>query len=396
MQQSEESVDFINYGQKLLDSRERIISLFVQKVRQIMPSAKYVDDITLENSLFEFLTSISKFISIDISSENGQVFEENIRTSREHGLSRAQIQRYTLDQVISEYRILRSIILYVLEKDGPLPSIERDNIFFAIDNGMTQAATEFAYNRGFKDARLTEEITAKKLALVEVNDLRAERKHREQFYSTVTHDMRNPLSIAKASAELIIRRPSDPDAIKKYANKILKSIDRSNLMIKDLLDSNRLRSGGKLSLQKEECDLTVLIKETCDDLSQVYEKQIQTGTLPSVQGRFDCSGIKRALENLITNAVKYGSDDRPILISLGQSKTEVCLQVHNEGNPIPLKEQASLFDYYQRSNAQEGTQQGWGIGLTLVKGIAEAHGGKVEVRSSEEEGTTFSIILPLS
>jgi len=70
--------------------------------------------------------------------------------------------------------------------------------------------------------------------------------------------------------------------------------------------------------------------------------------------------------------------------------------VHNEGNPIPLKDQASLFDYYQRANAQEGNQQGWGIGLTLVKGIAEAHGGKVEVRSSEEEGTTFSIILPLS
>ena len=94
MSLSEEPTDFIDYDKKLLDSRERIMSLFVQKVRQTMPSAKQVDDSTLENSLFEFLTSISKFITLDIVSDNGKLFEENIRASREHGLSRAQIPRY--------------------------------------------------------------------------------------------------------------------------------------------------------------------------------------------------------------------------------------------------------------------------------------------------------------
>lgn len=110
---------------------------------------------------------------------------------------------------------------------------------------------------------------------------------------------------------------------------------------------------------------------------------------------FDCGGIKRALENLMINAIKYGACDTPIKVSLTQFNTEVCLQVHNEGNPIPLKEQASLFEYYHRSNDRSGSQQGWGIGLTLVKGIAEAHDGKVEVKSSKEEGTTFSIVLPV-
>lgn len=390
-----ESSDILNYRQRLLDNRERIIVLFIQRVRQQMPSAKDVDDTILNNSLFEYLTSIAKFISLESASDDWNLIEENIQTSREHGFSRAQIPNYTLDQVISEFRILRSVILFVLEEEGPLPIIERDNIFIAIDNGITQAATEFALRRGFKDARLSEEISAKNLALGEANDLRVERKQREQFFSTVTHDMRNPLSIAKASAELIVRRPSDPDAVRKQALRIIKSIDRSNLMIKDLLDSNRLRSGGRLSLQKEECDLNDLIKECCDNLSQVYGSRFKIHSHASVKGLFDRNGLMRALENLMTNAVKYGSVDRPITISLNKSQAEICLKVHNEGTPIPLKDQASLFEYHKRASAQEGTQQGWGIGLTLVKGIAEAHDGKVEVESSAEDGTTFSIILPL-
>ena len=395
MPQSDLSPYDINYGQRLLDGRERIITLFVQKVREKMPSAKTLDDKTLENSLYQLLTSIAVFISREFGAEEWEFIEKNIKISREHGLSRAQIPTYTLDQVITEFRILRSIILLVLEETRPLPSIERENIFFAIDNGMTQAATEFALNRGLKDARLNEEITAKKLALIEVDDLRSQKEQREQFFSTVTHDMRNPLSIARASAELIVRRPADSEKVRKHALKIIKSIDRSNLMIIDLLDSNRLRSGGKLSLQKKDCDLSDMIRETCEDLSQIYGKQLVLKPLPLIKGLFDCHGLRRALENLITNAVKYGSVDRPITISLEKTNSNACIRVHNEGHSIPLKDQIILFDPYQRLNAQYGNQQGWGIGLTLVKGIVEAHDGKVELKSSDEEGTTFSIILPL-
>ncbi|WPU66503.1 sensor histidine kinase [Peredibacter starrii] len=395
MPQLEEAMYRSIYGQMLLDNRKKLLALFIQKVRQTMPSAKTLDDRTLENSLFEFITSIAKIISLEADLDNWDLFKENVEASREHGKSRAKIASYTLDQVISEFRLLRSLIFSALEEDGTFPAIERDKILFAIDNGMTQAATEFAYERGFKDARLSKEISAKNLALDEANFLRNERKQRETFFSTVTHDMRNPLSIIKSSAEMIVKRPDDLPSVLKYANKIIKNIDRSNVMIKDLLDSKMLRSGGKLSLQKVECDLGSIIKETCEDLSEVYGPRFKTEKIPTVKGRFDCSGLKRALENLMINAIKYGAPDKPIKVSLNQTKTELCIQVHNEGNPIPLKDQASLFEYYHRSNVQNGSQLGWGIGLTLVKGIAEGHDGKVEVRSSKDEGTTFFIILPI-
>lgn len=358
-----------------------------------MPSAKDVEDTILENSLFEFLTSVAKLISYE-GSDDREVYQENVQISREHGLSRSQIPSYTLDQVISEFRILRSIIFSLLEEMGPLTPPERDNLLFAIDNGLTQAATEFSHNRGFKDARLSEEINAKNIALNEVNSLRDEGKKREQFFSTVTHDMRNPLSIAKASAEIILKRTLDRETLRKHVVRIIKSIDRSNLMIQDLLDSNKLRSGGKIFLKKEECDLSAIIKEACEDLSQVYGTRFKLEDFPAIKGRFDCNGLKRALENLLTNAIKYGANNRPITVSLEETKTEIQIHVHNEGNPIPLEKQESLFKLYHRSEAQEETQQGWGIGLALVKGIAEAHDGKIEVRSSKEEGTRFSIILP--
>lgn len=359
-----------------------------------MPAARALDDRTLENNLYTFLTTVGKILSLDEAIEDLPIFEENIEASREHGQSRAKIPFYTLDQVIYEFRIFRTLIFRVLEEDGPLPKIERDKIFFAIDNGLTQAATEFAVLRGFKDARLTEEITAKNLALDQAKNLIDDQKLREIFFSTVTHDMKNPLSVARASAEMLSKKSSDPAVVQKYALKIMSSIDRSILMIRDLLDVHRLRSGGKLSLQKMHCDLSVIVRETFEDLSDVYGPRFRIHSLSTVEGFFDCQGIKRALENLLTNAIKYGSKDAAVTIALNLTDSEIKIQVHNEGNPIPLKDQSILFEHQHRASADEGSQQGWGIGLTLVKGIAEAHDGKVKVNSSKEEGTTFSIILP--
>lgn len=397
MTKKEETSNRSFYSQILLENQDQLISSFIETIRNKVPSAKTLDSKILENSLREFLSTIAEVISLEADSDDMTIFRRNIQAAREHGKSRAEIRNYTLDQVINEYRILRSLIFHLLEENGPLPLIERDKIFFAIDNGIIQAATEFAYNRGFKDARLIQEISEKKLAQELAEDLRNEQKQREKFFSTVTHDMRNPLSIARASAEMLTKRPLDQVTIQKYARKILTSIDRSNQMIKDLLDSNRLKSGGKLSLHRENCDLSSLIKNVCDDLTDVYGARFRISSLPSVTGMFDCNGMKRALENLMVNAIKYGANDKRISVSLKLNKREVRILVHNEGNPIPLKDQASIFDpNYRTEIARRGEQQGWGIGLTIVKGIAEAHDGKVEVSSSKEAGTTFSIILPYS
>jgi signal transduction histidine kinase len=105
--------------------------------------------------------------------------------------------------------------------------------------------------------------------------------------------------------------------------------------------------------------------------------------------------MRRILENLCNNAIKYGDTTSRVTVSLRQEGDEAELAVHNWGNPIPASEQESLFQYFTRTKSAEASgKRGWGIGLTLVKGVAEAHGGSVQVESSQEKGTTFRVRLP--
>jgi signal transduction histidine kinase len=102
--------------------------------------------------------------------------------------------------------------------------------------------------------------------------------------------------------------------------------------------------------------------------------------------------MRRVIENLVTNALKYGAADQPITISLDKTPDGVRLTVHNEGNPIPSERQAELFTLFRRLEPMKN--EGWGLGLVLVKGIIEAHGGKVYIESSKERGTSFVLELP--
>lgn len=391
------------YSELLRNYSRYLVDQFVMSVKSHVPSAKTIDEITVENSLHEFLETMAEIISTDDHENNEVMFSENIRVSRLHGVSRAEIPAYTLDQVITEYRILRDLIFNLFEnEEGPLQPIERDKVLFAIDNGMIQAATEFAMRRGFSEARFSEEVLAKKDAQKRATELESsmtkmeqQEKLRDKFVSSVSHDMRNPLFIAKASAELI-KKHQTPESINKNVEKILRNLDRANLMIKDLLDSNRIKSGDKLPLQKIDCNLTELLSNIKEDLAHVYGARFIYWPGKEVHAHLDPIGLRRAIENLIINAVKYGASDRPITISLVKNKDDLRINVHNEGNAISVDDQAKLFDMYHRSDdAKKSSQQGWGIGLTLVKGIADSHNGSVEVRSSTSEGTTFTIILPL-
>jgi signal transduction histidine kinase len=103
----------------------------------------------------------------------------------------------------------------------------------------------------------------------------------------------------------------------------------------------------------------------------------------------------RILENLCTNAVKYGDPFAKIAITTTSDGNEVEIKVHNFGQELSEMECQQIFEKYRRtSSAKKGNQQGWGIGLTLVRGLLEAHGGKISVESLPQRGTTFTASLP--
>jgi signal transduction histidine kinase len=166
-------------------------------------------------------------------------------------------------------------------------------------------------------------------------------------------------------------------------------------MIRDLLDANRLKAGESLHLKISECELSMLLSKIKEELTLIHGDRFILNQ-GKIKGYWDPSAITRMVENLVNNAVKYGSSNEPITISFKVFDHKVEISVHNKGAPIGAEDQKSIFLQYQRLETSPGRSAGgWGIGLALVLGLAESHGGQVEVRSSAEEGTTFSLILPL-
>lgn len=225
--------------------------------------------------------------------------------------------------------------------------------------------------------------------------LERERLMRERFVATLTHDLRTPLSVAKMGAALILQDLGGSALTQKAARRIDANIDRADGLIRDLLDANQLRAGEALNLAFEACDLTQLARTTLEELGTLHGSRFVLRASDSVQGYWNPSAVRRILENLCSNAIKYGAPLTPVEVKIERAGDAVVLSIHNEGTPISVSDQTSIFDAFHRtSSAQLGDQEGWGLGLTLVRGLSQAHGGEVLVQSDEHSGTTFAVQLP--
>ena len=227
------------------------------------------------------------------------------------------------------------------------------------------------------------------------NKLRESQELRNRFTNALTHDLRNPLSAAAMAAQMLLKYELTQEAKERMCLKLVEALGRADRMISDLLDANRIQAGKPITLKVELTDLNGLVTHTLEDLSLTHGPRFRFEAEELVEGYWSPEDLRRLLENLLTNAVKYGAEQAPITVSLRRAGTSVELTVHNWGRALPEEERAGLFDIFSRSkSAEEGDQRGWGIGLTLVKGIAEAHNGSVGVESSADKGTTFSVTLP--
>jgi PAS domain S-box-containing protein len=225
--------------------------------------------------------------------------------------------------------------------------------------------------------------------------LREQFSEREQFVAGLSHDLRTPLQAVRMAAQLAGKDPRDAERIRTNVDRIVRNVDKADRLIGDLLDASRVRAGQKLPLEKADCDLAAVARSVLAELAEVHGDRFVLRAPAALRGRWDGKALGRALENLAGNAVKYGANDAKIEVDLAERDGEVELSVTNHGNPLPPEELGRLFQPYHRgAHAQATGRGGWGIGLTLVKGVAEAHGGTVSVTSSAASGTTFTLKLP--
>lgn len=227
--------------------------------------------------------------------------------------------------------------------------------------------------------------------------LREERELRELFNATLSHDMRTPLTAVKLSTELLMRRDRGEAMAATLHSRIIQNIDRVDGMIQTLLDADLVRAGGRLPLTLVQCGLRDTAQAVIDEMVVLHGDRYRLHAPVEVEGRWDCRLVRRILENLLGNALKHGDSVSPITIVIEAQGAEAMLRVHNEGEPIPYEDQADLFEPFRRASSQRNQGlAGWGLGLTMVRAGAQAHGGTVSVQSTHAEGTVFTVRLPLN
>jgi signal transduction histidine kinase len=363
---------FQKTSERLAQNVESIMSEWAKRALAEVPAAGAVGSLALADSLPLFLEQLVKGLADNrkLESKSTRFHEAELRRiSKIHGRERAGSFNYFLAEVIFEYHILREVIFETLEEREALLKGERDLIYSAIEQAVNDAAVQFTETHA--------EI-------------------QEKFVSTLTHDLRNPLSAAKSSAQLILRRATSPDICIRAGGGIIASLNRINSMIQDLLDGSKLRAGQTLDFEFSDCEIARILGEVVDEMALTHGNRFKLDLQGEVEGNFACEGLRRAFENLIGNAVKYSAPNSLITVSLKKVDMSAEVAVHNVGNPIAEKDMAILFQQYRRTkSAEESEKTGWGLGLTLVQGVVDAHHGSVAVESTQCNGTTFTVALPL-
>lgn len=282
-------------------------------------------------------------------------------------------------------------LAHLKDKDGNPEERYFDTTFSRIDYGDGQLFRILATPK-----EVTDKVLARKKLEQSLQELEAEKDLRERFVSALTHDLRTPLSVIHLSAHLL-KKSKDPVAIDKSVHRILSNAERAGRMIHDLLDANRLKANEELPVTLVQCELEEIITSTIKDLEDLHgQRFIVQNSIGKITVRWDNTAIHRLIENLAGNAIKYGTEKTPVTIGITRDGDSINLSVHNFGNPISCEDQKLLFQPYQRTEfAKASKQKGWGIGLSLVKGLAVAHKGSVAVESSADHGTTFTVRLPI-
>jgi len=214
-------------------------------------------------------------------------------------------------------------------------------------------------------------------------------RFREHLLGIVSHDLRNPLTAIVTSAQLLLRYGELPDRQGRVVGRIATSADRMARMIDDLLDFARTRLGGELPIHLRRIDLRQICEQTIEELEFAYTRRVNLEAEGDLWGDWDPDRIAQVISNLAGNALQHSEGDVSVL--LHGERDVVVFQTVNGGPPIPREVLPHIFEPGRRGDARSG---GLGLGLFIVQQIVLAHGGNIEVTSSEAAGTVFIVVLP--
>lgn len=354
------------------NNKETLISVWEERAREEISAAKESRSLFLRDHLVDLLEDLAKSLEHATIWEEPRCASEEFFTksrSEQYGENRSLgPSTYRVHELLEEYVILRQVITDRLATEG-----------------LGDLDTLEALNRMFELASLW--------AVKAFTDKSEESN--QKIISTLVHDIRSPIGVALSALEVLEDYLVDEEIGVKMYGMIKRSLERSLDMITTSLDNFSVTSRFKLTLNFEKVNLSVVFKDTLIDLKQVYGEKLVLGKFDEgIEGVFAQSLLIRVLENLVSNAFKFGTPLSDVKVSLIDMNDQVELSIHNWGNPIPKERLEEIFESYQTTSRQiQRRPSGWGLGLSHVGLAAKAHEGKVQVLSSQEYGTEFKVSL---
>jgi signal transduction histidine kinase len=223
---------------------------------------------------------------------------------------------------------------------------------------------------------------------------------KSDFVSTVSHDLRSPLTLMRGYASMLELAGELNEQQKSYIKMIVQGVDNMAKLVNNLLDLGRIDFG--VGLQVENIPVLDIIERVTGSLQlQATQKNISMGVeipkdLPHAI-EADQALLHQALYNLVENALKYTPDSGTVTIGLQCTADTLTFAIQDTGIGIPKSDLPRLFEkFYRGTNREALAKRGTGLGLAIVKSIAERHGGKVWVDSELGEGSIFYLLVPLA
>jgi signal transduction histidine kinase len=224
---------------------------------------------------------------------------------------------------------------------------------------------------------------------------------KSDFVSNVSHELRTPLSLIRLYAETLeLGRIKTREKAEEYYRIVREESERLSALINNILDFSRIEAGRK-EYDFRKTDIAELVGSTIDAYRYQIEQQgfaLEQSIDPNIPPvRVDREAIARSLVNLINNALKYSADEKFLGVRLYRTNGVVKLEVTDHGIGIARSEQSKIFEkFYRAGDPLVHNTKGSGLGLSLVRHIAHAHGGDVEVESAPGKGSKFTLFLPLA
>ncbi|MCP3141603.1 sensor histidine kinase [Pyxidicoccus xibeiensis] len=373
----------MNLSQFIRDNRDAIVLEWETFAGTLLPAAGGMSSRALRDHAQEILSSIIEDLEspqhADEQSQKSKGHGEEHRmeaVGKAHAALRIQ-DGFNLGQLVAEYRALRASVLRLFEKasagkktdDQDLRQLTRFNE--SIDEALTEAASRY---------------------MLVMN------RTRDQFLAILGHDLRNPLGAIMMSAATVAASGVSEDKLAKAASRILTCAQRMGRMVRDLLDLTRTRLGGGIPITPQAMDLEEMCREVLAELEAFQpDRRLVFQSSGNLRGAWDVDRLAQVLSNLVGNALQHGAHDKVIEVTGRGFDGEVVLEVHNEGQPIPPELLEHVFEPMVRSVSTamgNASSTSLGLGLHITREIVLSHGGTVSVRSTESEGTTFTVRLP--